>query len=290
MTTWQIFTSAWEWEPSIVVGCVALLVGYLAALRFRPTKAALWFAGGLLVLLLALVSPLDTLGDTYLFSAHMVQHLLLVLIVPPLLLLGIPPSLAERALQWPLAGRAERVLGQPLVAWLVGIVAIWVWHAPALYNAALNSEAIHIAEHLCFLVSATIFWWPVLMPLPGRRLAPLATLLYIVPAAMANTLLGILLAYSPLGLYPAYLSPEDTLGILPLLRDSWGLSPKADQQLAGLLMWVPGGLVYLAALLGVLARWFGSPETDEEYGEATPVDPDTAGATIAPHRRRPHVS
>lgn len=98
MTTWQFLTSTWSWEPSILLGCALLLAGYLAAVRFRLDGRQLLFVAGDLVLLLALVSPLDELGDTYLFSAHMAQHLLLVLVVPPLFLLGIPPQLAERVL------------------------------------------------------------------------------------------------------------------------------------------------------------------------------------------------
>ncbi len=101
MTAWQLFLSTWSWDPSVLVGCAALMTAYLAAVRFRPTRRAIYFAAGVVWLLLALVSPLDALGDAYLFSAHMLQHLLLLLVVPPLLLLGIPAELAERALARP---------------------------------------------------------------------------------------------------------------------------------------------------------------------------------------------
>ena len=204
------------------------------------------------MLLFAQSSPLDTLGDTYLFSAHMIQHLLLLLIVPPLLILGIPAWLAERWLALPRIGRAERALRQPAVAWLLGVGAMYLWHIPALYNATLAHVGIHIVEHLCFLASGVIFWWPVCAPLPTARYAPLAAMLYLFTAAVAGSALGIILTFTSPGLYPAYLSPADARGFLPLIRGGWGLTPAVDQQLGGLIMWVPGGLVYLCAMS---ARW-----------------------------------
>ncbi|MFY9907056.1 MAG: cytochrome c oxidase assembly protein [Terriglobales bacterium] len=263
MTGWQVFVTAWDWEPSVIVGCAALLLAYFAALRFRFPKSAWYFMAGVIVLLLALVSPLDTLGDSYLFSAHMLQHILLILIVPPLLLLGVPRDLAQRILRISLARRAERVLSRPILAWTLGVGTMWLWHWPPLYNAALAHEPIHIVEHLMFLVTATIFWWPVLGPIEELRLASLGAVVYVFGACVAHTVLAILLTFAPLGLYPAYLQPPDTLNILPLIRDRWGLTPRADQQWGGLLMWVPACLVYLSVLLATLMRWYRTPERDE---------------------------
>jgi cytochrome c oxidase assembly factor CtaG len=211
---------------------------------------------------------LEALGDTYLFSAHMLQHLLLILLVPPFLLLGTPRWLAELLLDWPPARRVERILGRPLVAWLVGTVTVWVWHWPVLYNATLLDERIHVVEHLSFLVTATIFWWPVLHPLAERRIAPLATIPYLFTAAASSSALGIILTFAPAGLYPAYLQPFDILRILPLLRQQWGLTPAVDQQLGGLLMWVPGSLVYLSGIIAAMARWYSEPEEDGGHAYA----------------------
>lgn len=266
MTMWSFFTVAWRWEPSVLIGCSALLWMYIGMLRARMSGKTVVFAAGVIVLLLTLISPLDTLGDTYLFSAHMVQHLLLVLAVPPLLLLGIPSWYAERVFGQPWLSRLERGFCQPLLTWGLGMGSLWLWHAPPLYNAALAHEALHILEHLCFLVTAALFWWPVLTPLETRRLRPLAALFYLTAAAIANSLLGFLLTFAPPDIYPAYLAPSDTFGILPLLRDAWGLSPEVDQQLGGLLMWVPGGLVFLGAILATLARWYRMPEEDVSTG------------------------
>ncbi len=260
MTTWHLLATAWDWEPSVLVGCAAMAAGYMAAVRFRFNKKSILFLAGDAVLLLALVSPLDALGDTYLFSAHMTQHLLLVMVVPPLLLLGIPETLASSFLRWPPAARAERVLRRAPVAWPIAVLTLWAWHAPVLYNLTLASENVHVTEHLMFLVTWTIFWWPLVGPIGTSRLAPLPAIAYLFAAGAANTVLGALLTFSHAGLYPAYLHPVDELGALALIRGQWGLTPDADQQLGGLIMWVAGSLVFLVAILGMLARWYRSPE------------------------------
>jgi cytochrome c oxidase assembly factor CtaG len=268
MTTWQLLTTAWNWEPSVVSGCALLLGLYLGLARPLTTRA-LYFVAGVLVLLLSLVSPIDVLADTYLFSAHMLQHLLLMLVVPPLLLIGTPPQLVQRILAVAPIGRTVQVLTQPVLAWTIYHAFMWVWHVPALYDASLRHEGLHIAGHLLFLTTATIFWWPVIAPVTaaGRPLlAPWAAILYLVAAGVAGTVLGIILTFAPPGLYPSYLQPDDRLGILPLLRDGWGLSPAGDQQFGGMLMWIPGGLVYSFAVLAALARWF-----NEESNEHSPL-------------------
>lgn len=263
MTTWRLLTTAWDGEPSVLIGCTALVAGYVTMTRRRPSRQAGYFFAGVLVLLFAQCSPLDALGDTYLFSAHMIQHLLLLLIVPPLLILGIPAWLAERWLAVSRVRHAERLLRQPAIAWLLGLGAMYVWHAPALYNATLANATVHIFEHLCFLVTGVIFWWPICAPLPASRYAPLPALLYLFTAAVAGSLLGIILTFASPGLYPAYLHPVDTRGFLPLIRDGWGISPAMDQQFGGLIMWVPGGLVYLSAIIATFARWQIEVDTDD---------------------------
>jgi putative membrane protein len=287
MTGWQLVVSAWDWEPSVILGCAALLLAYFTALRFTFPKVAGYFISGIVVLLLALVSPLDALGDTYLFSAHMLQHILLILVVPPLLLLGVPRHLAQRILQYPLAGRMERVWSKPVLAWSLGIGTMWLWHLPPLYNAALASEPIHIVEHLTFLVTATIFWCPVMGPIQELRLSPLGAVVYIFGACMAHTALAILITFAPLGLYPAYLHPADPLNILPLIREDWELNPHADQQWGGLLMWVPSCLIYLSVLLGTLMLWYRSPEQDELAPPLLAMTSESVDADDQSYHRKP---
>lgn len=277
MTVWQVIQRMWTWEPSVIGGCLALAAAYLAAGGGEIRERAAAFSAGLIVLLFALDSPLDTLGDTYLFSAHMVQHLLLILVVPPLLLLGVPPRWVERARRAAALRAVIRAVGAPPLAWGLGIGTMVVWHAPALYDAALVSGGVHVVQHLSFLATGVAFWWPVLAPVDDARLAPLAALLYLAAAALASSVLGIVITFAQVSLYPRYLLPADRLGIVPLIRNVWGLSPEVDQQLGGLLMWIPGGLVYLCAMLGMLARWYrGADYTEPRLGTDDPLDRDVA--------------
>jgi cytochrome c oxidase assembly factor CtaG len=141
---------------------------------------------------------------------------------------------------------------------------MWVWHLPLLYNAALASDPVHIVEHGLFLATAFLFWWPVLGPAEARAALPAwAAVLYLFLALAAGSVLGIILAFAPPGLYPIYLAPPDTHGLLALVRDRWGLTPADDQQLGGFLMWIPGGIAYSLAMLAVVARWFAEPDEDD---------------------------
>jgi cytochrome c oxidase assembly factor CtaG len=236
----------WEWEPSVVIGCVVLAAVYFRWLRGTISQMVC-FGSGVLLLLLDLVSPIDTLADGYLFSAHVVQHFLLALIIPMLLVAGI------RALALPAPFREARLT--PVVAWILGVGTMLAWHLPPLFNAALANNALHIFQHLTFLATGVIFWWPVLKE---PRLDPFPAIAYLFSACTACSLLGAILTFTPPGLYPAYLRQEDPDGILRLVREGWGLDPKNDQQLGGMLMWVPGCLVYLSAILGSVVRWYGA--------------------------------
>ncbi len=252
--------AAWDPDLSVLIGCAALLVAYWAAHRNDLGRGG-WFVAGVGVMLFALVSPLDVIGDEYLFSAHMTQHLLLVLIVPPLLICGITPRFARRLVECPPLGAIERFLGNAVVAWTIGIGMLAVWHAPILFDAALNNEYVHILEHLCFMVSATIFWWPIFGPLPEYRLSPLWTQLYLLGGAMANSLIGIWLTFAPAGIYTPYLNPDDSLHLMELLRSGWGITPAVDQEVGGLLMWVGAGFVFISVMAAAIVRWLGAVNT-----------------------------
>lgn len=256
----QLLISGWDWEPSVLIGCICLILAYFVWVRpmcapRERTKKSIYFLSAVVILFLSLVSPLDTLADDYLFSAHMLQHLLLMLAVPPLMILGTPESSARRILRWSFAAKAEGALSRPAVAWIVGVGTLAIWHLPMLYNAALASEDIHIVQHLCFLVSATIFWWPLSAPITTLRLEPPNAIAYLFLAILANTLIAAIITFAPDVFYPAYLAPKDDLGLLPMIRQGWGISPHVDQQLGGLLMWVPGCAVYFLVILSFVLHW-----------------------------------
>lgn len=259
--------SAWDWEPSIIVGCFALAIGYAMVARFRFQRKAVFFYSGLLVMFLALVSPLDVLADDYLFSMHMFQHLLLSQVVPPLLLLGIPLSWWEWVLSWRALRAAEQILRRPLVAWVCGIAALWLWHWPRLFDAALQNGGLHAFQHLCFMVTGTIFWYPVVTPVAGHRMTTFTSVFYLFTACTFSSLLGIFITFCSFEIYPFYLHPADDLGILPQLRSI--ISVHEDQQLGGLLMWFPCCLIYAAAILLKLGAWYDPSSDAIESGIAT---------------------
>ena len=264
MTGWGLFMTTWDFEPSVVAGSVLLGLVYLAATGFRLDRQSMLFLTGVVVMFLALVSPLDDIGDDYLFSAHMLQHILLDLVAPPLFVLGLPAGQTERWLSRRLLARLERVLGQPVVAWVLGVGTLWVWHLPVLYDATLANEGIHIFEHLTFLVTGTILWWPVLTPVQGRRLGVMAAVAFLFLAALANGLLGIIFTIADTPFYSGYAHPDDEFGALDLIRNQWGLSQIADQKLGGAFMWIIGSLIFLWGILAVVSRWFQGPDTDTD--------------------------
>jgi cytochrome c oxidase assembly factor CtaG len=149
---------------------------------------------------------------------------------------------------------------------------MWLWHAPTLCNAASQSGVVHRIQEASLLVMGTAYWWPILAPRPSARLSPMRGIAYLFTACTACTVLGIVVTLSPVEVCSVYLHPIDRLGVMPLLRDSWGLTPDKDQQLGGLLMWMPACLVYGAGILGLLARWYrgdtqdlaGAPQSAQE--------------------------
>ncbi|HET8649560.1 MAG TPA: cytochrome c oxidase assembly protein [Gemmatimonadales bacterium] len=255
---------AWEWDPSILTGLALLGAVYVAgnlirrrehrrADRTRGRESAC-FAAGWLLLVVALVSPLHPLGEQ-IFVAHMIQHELLMVAAAPLLILGRP----ERRLLWLLPvetrraltrlsrggiGTGWRMLSQPIVALSIYLVILLGWHLPGPYDAALRSEPIHALEHLAFLGSALIFWW-VVFGAVGRSGRSGSAVLLLFGAAVCSSGLGALLTMSEQPWYSVYLGRTAI----------WGFSPLQDQQLGGLIMWVPACLTYLAAALAITASW-----------------------------------
>jgi cytochrome c oxidase assembly factor CtaG len=269
--TWHDLWHTWSFEPLVVIG-LALTAG-LFALGVRQ----LWresgvgkgikrweaaaFAGGWFALLIALVSPVHAWGRV-LFSAHMTQHELLMLGAAPLLVLGRPLI----AFMWALPLVWSRRIGNwarinwfqktwyaltiPLVAWIVHAVALWMWHIPVLFEAVLHSEWIHTLQHLSFLLSALLFWWALIH---GRRgwMGYGAAVLYVFTTSIHSGLLGALLTFSRSVWYPSYVG----------LTTSWGLTPLEDQQLGGLIMWIPAGVLYAIAGLALFAGWLRESES-----------------------------
>jgi putative membrane protein len=216
---------------------------------------ALAFAGGMLALLAALVSPIDGLGENYLFSAHMVQHVLLGDIAPLLILLGLSRVIMRPATRRLV--RIERALGPlatPATGLVLWLVLMYLWHIPALYDAAAEHAAIHLLEHISFFAAGVALWWPLIQPVPmRRRLTGLQPVGYIGAAKAGLAALGIYLAWSSTALYPYY---EDTPRI-------WGLSPVEDQNVGGVVMMVEQSLTLVLVLVALFIRALTQSEREQ---------------------------
>ena len=257
MTTGQFLISAWDCNPWVIAISVAAILIYGARHQFHFTRKTGWLLAGLAVFFLTLASPIDALADGYLFSAHMLQHLLLLLVVPPLILLGLPSTPVRDCFQ---SGRwkwLDWILCHPMATWFLGVGGMWLWHAPALCNAAVTSAWVHRLQYVSLLLMGFAFWWPIIGPWSKKRLSPLAGIIYLFSACIGCTVLGIIITFSPVEVCSIYLHPVDQLGILSVIQNQWGLTPAKDQQLGGLLMWVPACLIYFCGILGLLARWYG---------------------------------
>jgi len=259
----------WPLEPWLL-GCLAASVTLYAigvarlwrragvghGIRVAQVAA---FAAGWLTVAAALASPLDPLG-VHLFSAHMLQHELLMLVAAPLLVVARPlaawtwalPAHSRATVGGALRARGWRrvwsMMRAPLGAWLLHAAALWAWHAPALFSLALRDPVMHTLQHASFLGTALLFWWAVLGSSARVRIG--IALLALFTTMVHSTVLGALITLSPQPWYAAYGATSLDLGVDPLV----------DQQLGGLLMWVPGGLVYLGAGLWLAARWLKSDE------------------------------
>ncbi|MBX6342598.1 MAG: cytochrome c oxidase assembly protein, partial [Thermomicrobiaceae bacterium] len=273
------FLTAWTFSPAIVLGLLVAAVGYGLALRQLrragrrepPVWQPLCFYGGLLSLAVALLGPLDTFNDE-LFSLHMAQHLVLVQVAAPLLLLGQPVQLLLRAVP---ARRSRPVLRAVLrpgpIRWVLtaltnGVVAFLlfngamiIWHVPAFYDAALRSDAVHEFEHITFLVTALLYWWPIIAPVPRHhRLSPIAAMGSLFFTMSVSTAIGAILTLANSVLYPFYLTAAHP----------WGLTAETDQQIAGLIMWVGSGLLYFGVLLAMMIHTFGFEDREAEEAQA----------------------
>jgi len=257
MNTTEFLSSQWVLSP-VGLGCAGIaLILYFR--KFGWNERAWWIIAAAGVVVMTVMSPLEALAEGYLFSAHMAQHILLLLAAPGLAMMAIPPG--TRAPAW-----LARVL-HPVFCWACGVGAMWIWHAPALCDAAAASRAVSAVQTVSLLAMGTAFWWQVAAPREAQRIAPLQGVVYLATACVACTVLGIIFTFSPITVCRAFVHPVDRLGIEPMLFGTWGMNPIRDQQIGGLLMWVPMCLVYLSAIFGQLARWYGAP-----------VEPSTAHA------------
>jgi putative membrane protein len=265
LTSWR-----WSIHPSTVIGIAALGALYLwAASRVhrQPSRAQkIYFFSGLLVMFGSLNGPLHDLSDDYLFSAHMVQHLLLTLAMPPLLLAGVPGWMISGPLSYRFVKPVARFFTRAPIAFVTFNLVIAVWHLPPFYNAAMANHNIHILEHLMFMVAAVLMWWPLLSQLPEfPRLAYPGQMLYSFLMSIPMSIIAVYIAMSNHVLYPAYAAAPR---VLPL-------SPLEDQLLGALIMWIPGGIIFYIIMTVVFFKWNARGE-DSTAGAQVDWKPSTA--------------
>jgi cytochrome c oxidase assembly factor CtaG len=260
----------WSWDPSIILGLGALVVVYALALRrgllradddvtpwFRRAGLRPWlFGAGIASAYIALQSPIDKGGDEYLLSIHMVQHLVLMMIAPPLVLLGIAGMRPPPAAVAPRWRALWSFVTRPWQATFIFNAVLLIWHIPSWYDATLTTEWIHVIEHLTFMAVGVIFWWPVVDPMRvhhGQPVSPFVKMSMLVIAGIPPTVLGFLFALVGTPVYDFYARA-------PRL---WGMSPVLDQQVAGVIMFGLGNIVYFVAISVIFLRLLGNPGDDE---------------------------
>jgi putative membrane protein len=260
----------WTLEPGVLIGVAAVGGVYVArwrAVRFGPSArreadAPVWrlccLLGSLAATLIALVSPLDALAER-LFFAHMVQHMLLLDLVPILVILGFtkvilrPVTRAVRDLE-----HRAGALAHPAFAVALYVAVIWTWHVPAAYDLALGQRAVHVLEHLSFLAAGSLYWWHLLSPVRARlRLDGMGPIAYMTSTKLLVGALGMGLAFAPAALYPYYVHHAHI----------WGISAHDDQSIAGLVMAVEQSLVMGIALVVLFVRALSQSERDQQRRE-----------------------
>jgi putative membrane protein len=256
-------------HPSTVIGIVGLATLYERGMRVarrtptaetsrvqRPATRA-FFYSALVILFLSLNGWLHDLSDSYLFSAHMVQHLMLALVVAPFLIMGTPGELLRPILALPGVMPVARWITAPSRCFAIFTVVVAGWHLPPLYNYALLHHPVHIVQHLMLLAASVLMWWPVLSPLPELpRLSYPGQMLYLFLLSIPMAIVSVYISYADTVLYPLYASAPRV----------WGISPMNDQMIGGLIMWIPGGLFFYTIISIIFFRWQQRDGVDTRAG------------------------
>ena len=222
------------------------------------------FFASLALLFLTLNGPLHDLSDTYLFSAHMVQHLIMTLMVPPLMILGTPGWMLRPLLRRRGAFPVARFLTDIGACYAFFNIVLSFWHLPPMYNLALRHHELHIVQHVMFLVVAVLMWWPLTSPLPELpRASYPAQMLYCFLMSIPMSVIAIYIVMADATLYPAYAAAPRV----------WGISPMMDQQAGGLIMWIPSGIFFYSVMTVVFFKWVGRGEDDQASAQVGWVAP-----------------
>ena len=241
----------WPVDLTVYAGLVALFLGHAwlaSTVTDAERKHTLYFGLGLIVLWLAIEMPLDTISDYYLDSVHMLQHVLLGFVAPPLMLLGLSPAMAGRIARVP----GVRAVTEPVPALVIAGLVMVVWHIPVLYDATLYSGSLHVLEHVMFIAAGVLMYWPIIEATSAQarwRMSPGAQLLYMLVATLPQDGVALALIFSRVPFYEYYTHA-------PRLVAS--LTPVIDQTVAGAVLMILGKATLAVAAIAVFTRWFGA--------------------------------
>ncbi len=256
--------SYWNFNLSTTVFLLLVVFAYLYIINFSLKKQSVYFLSGLFLIIISIASPLHYIGENYLFSAHMAAHVLLLLIAAPLLVASIPE---ENKFKKQFLFLSKKIYQAPLLSWSAGVGIMWVWHVPYIFHqmvsmngmqASLSMNVLMNIHFLSLLIAGILFCWPVITPYKEYRTAPLTSVLYLSSACVCCSLLGLLITFAPSGTYTSYISTSNEY--LSVVRNQWNISVAMDQQIGGLIMWVPCCFIYLTASMVILIKWFEEKE------------------------------
>ena len=265
--------TSWQIDPTVLLGVLGLAAAYViltsrwnerwTGIPDRQVTGAQRrsFLAGCVVILIALGPPVEDWA-ALLVSGHMLQHLLLMFLAPPLLLYGTPAWMLAPLLKWKPVALMGYWLTRPVVAFALSSLVIIVWHLPVLYDLSLRVEPVHIVQHMMYLSTSLLVWWTLLGPLPAwPRATPLVQCLFLFALTLPSAVVGAFLTFGPVGYYPYYTT-------VPRM---WGSDLATDQQVAGLMMWVVGGVIYLLLVTVIFFRWATREEAGERLGGPPPA-------------------
>jgi len=251
----------WPFDVTVYAGLVALFFAHAWLARGAPDaerKHTLYFLAGLLTLWIALETPIDTISDHYLDSVHMLQHVLLAFVAPPLMLLGLSSDMASRITWIP----GVRTLTEPVQAQVIAAAVMIAWHAPPLYDATLSDESLHIVEHLTFIASGVVLYWPMIQATSAQahwQMSPGAKLVYMLLATLPQDGVALALLFSRVPFYDFYThAPRLIAGFTALI----------DQTMAGAVLMIGGKVTLAVAALVVFFRWFGAEHAEDRQIES----------------------
>ena len=255
MSTTTFFVSYWHLNALAITIIVLLILFHWVTNGYRLTHKSFQFFSGIVLFALVTVSPVDFLATNGLFSAHMVQHIVLLLIVPPLLLTGTDKDFLDRICRKEFFRKAGNIFFYPLVAWILGVGSMWIMHVPAIMMGMDDSRFLTELQLIILPVLGWIFIWPVYAPVNRWRLEPLQSSVYLFLACVGCTVLGILITFSPENMFASPMGSME-MNVLTMIRSDWGITPGIDQMMGGLIMWVPACIIYLTNIMIILFKWF----------------------------------